>query len=215
VQQEFAYATQVMIHCRIMPVEREHLIRFFQPLVPYYYAREAFMTRVQAAKWKMLVYAQFVHFQAEKKPKVFDQVSARRFYNSFDALHAGANLSVTDERDRVYGILSLLKNVHDEIAVDYHKSALDVFRDVAALLLRKYNSLVFLSLAGIHQSGRRNDFPSWVPYPGKSNVALFQHHKSFEQLQQVLSHTPNTRAILPLITSDVMALQAHACALAG
>jgi hypothetical protein len=53
------------------------------------------------------------------------------------------------------------------------------------------------------------DIPSWVPYPGKGNIALLQHHKSFEQLQQVLSRTPSTPAIQPSITSDGRTLQAH------
>jgi hypothetical protein len=106
-------------------------------------------------------------------------------------------------------MLSLIREDHEDIAVDYHKPLVDVFLDVAALLLRKYQSLIFLSLGETRSLDPTTRIPSWVPYPYKGDFALRQHHKSFKSLQEVLSKITNVAAIQPSILSGGKILQVH------
>jgi hypothetical protein len=100
VQQEFEYASQVVIHCRDVAMEHEHFVRFFKTAVPWFYRKEADMDEEHARKWKKLVYSYFIHFRESKQSNASVAVNLRRFYNIYDALQSGVSLSVTDERDR-------------------------------------------------------------------------------------------------------------------
>jgi hypothetical protein len=79
-----------------------------------------------------------------------------------DVLHRSRNCSATDNRDKVYALLGLVKQeIAGAIAVDYSRSPPDVFTDVATYLLKEQGRMDVLSYA---VSTRINDtISTWVP----------------------------------------------------
>jgi hypothetical protein len=79
-------------------------------------------------------------------------------------LHMGALNNATDPRDKVYGMLGMLKafvplEVHLP-PVDYAKSLQDVFEEFAYHLMRTTGTLLPLEMI---QHASAEDLPSWVP----------------------------------------------------
>jgi hypothetical protein len=72
----------------------------------------------------------------------------------------------TDERDKVYAFLGLDDNTAEQLQADYTKSAKEIFRDAALLLIRC--DLVFNVLSHVNHNDEERlstseYWPSWVP----------------------------------------------------
>ena len=83
-------------------------------------------------------------------------------------LEAVRNLKATIASDRVYGVLGLLSDPAEiqGIQVDYTKSAVEVFTDLAVDYLQRRKSLAFLShciLSTCPSAVPKLPLPSWVP----------------------------------------------------
>jgi len=91
----------------------------------------------------------------------------------------GKNFAATDDRDVVYSLKGILRDL-DEINVDYNRSAVDLFEDVATKFIQESSSLDILAQASSqhrdsaqenlsdggkrHRVGtHRKGWPSWVP----------------------------------------------------
>jgi hypothetical protein len=78
-------------------------------------------------------------------------------------LHIAAFNDATDVRDKVYGMVALLDDVFDEVAVpkvDYSKPLARVFEEFAYCMVRTTNTLWPLELV---LRSKADDLPSWVP----------------------------------------------------
>ncbi|KAH7072421.1 heterokaryon incompatibility protein-domain-containing protein [Paraphoma chrysanthemicola] len=76
------------------------------------------------------------------------------------------NFQATDPRDKVYGLLGILRNpgVPLPITVDYNKSVVEVYTDVVWAAIEITNDLAILSSAnGYCPRASDGGFPSWVP----------------------------------------------------
>jgi hypothetical protein len=71
----------------------------------------------------------------------------------------------SDPRNKVYGLLVLLPSITQPILVDYTRSYVDVFMDVAMVTLFEGKNLNVLSHVSSQHAGWRNGFsgPSWLP----------------------------------------------------
>ncbi|KFY80806.1 hypothetical protein V499_00368 [Pseudogymnoascus sp. VKM F-103] len=102
----------------------------------------------------------------------------------------GKNFVATDDRDVVYSLKGILRDL-DEINVDYSRSAVDLFEDVATRFIQESGSLDILAQASSqhrdfthenvsnggkrHRVGaQRRGWPSWVPnFAAASNAPSF------------------------------------------
>lgn len=96
-------------------------------------------------------------------PVVLD-VNKRRVENGthplYDLLVNTRDSEATDERDKVYSILALSNERHEEaIQPDYSQSVEEVYTRLAKTLIMTSGSLDALGLAG---GARESDVPSWV-----------------------------------------------------
>lgn len=74
--------------------------------------------------------------------------------------------SATDTRDKVYGVLGLLKSGRDWFTVDYSKSLRDIFTEAAIYMLKRENRIRFLGNAGLMNFDPEQSletWPSWLP----------------------------------------------------
>lgn len=90
--------------------------------------------------------------------------------------------SATDDRDKVFDLLSLATDVGMEqgergtclpVRADYHLKTREVYTEVARSIITGYNSLSILTAAGLLREPVIHDLPSWVPdwsrrQPGKA-----------------------------------------------
>jgi hypothetical protein len=74
-----------------------------------------------------------------------------------------AGFGVTDDRDRVYGMLGISREEdRKEWKPDYNASVRKVYIDTARRLLGRKDSILILHRAGLGSS-QRLELPSWVP----------------------------------------------------
>lgn len=77
---------------------------------------------------------------------------------------AQAELQCSDDRDRVYGVLSLAENyLEGDIRINYSLSIAEVYTSVPEYVINKYNSLEFLTCASANTTPDQADLPTWVP----------------------------------------------------
>lgn len=78
-----------------------------------------------------------------------------------------AGLSMTDPRDRVYGILGITaEDDEHDVSLDYKASILSVYSQVFRIFLARYESLIFLCFnrdQGIDEISSGERFPTWMP----------------------------------------------------
>jgi hypothetical protein len=102
----------------------------------------------------------------------------------------GKNFAATDDRDVVYSLKGILKDL-DDINVDYNRSAVDLFEDIATKFIQESGSLDILAQASSqHRDSTRNNasnggkrhrvgtqrrgWPTWVPnFAAASNAPSF------------------------------------------
>lgn len=99
----------------------------------------------------------------------------------FNVLRRTAESECSDPRDHVYGVLGMTNanysfsrdhGMDPCLVVDYNKSVMEVFRDVARYIIRRDRYLTILLLGSKYGSSARSDFlPSWCPDWGQSSVA--------------------------------------------
>ncbi|KAI1283441.1 heterokaryon incompatibility protein-domain-containing protein [Xylaria sp. FL0933] len=77
------------------------------------------------------------------------------------------SLKCKDPRDKVFGILGLVRNTdHPLIHPDYNKTEIQVYKDVAKYVFTVENTsrkLLALPFAGVGHCRRLQELPSWVP----------------------------------------------------
>lgn len=105
----------------------------------------------------------------DEREQVMDNISYMRAYHRhrnytiLDTLHRGRDFHCADPRDHVYGLLGMpVSHGGYDIAADYSKSTLELFRDIVRLTLENRKSLDFLSYVQ-HQAADLDVFPSWIP----------------------------------------------------
>ncbi|OBT65440.1 hypothetical protein VE03_06067 [Pseudogymnoascus sp. 23342-1-I1] len=141
----------------------------------------------------------------EKNPTLVNQFDSSSFIYSnveeyrkllvmdSDRTSRRKNFVATDDRDVVYGLKGILRDL-DEINVDYSRSVVDLFEDVAIRFIQESGSLDILAQASSqHQdftqenvsnggkrhrvSAQRRGWPSWVP-----NFAVASNAPSFDSI---------------------------------
>ncbi|OBT52043.1 hypothetical protein VE04_07771 [Pseudogymnoascus sp. 24MN13] len=136
----------------------------------------------------------------EKNPTLVNQFDSGSFIDSnveeyrkllaMDSDRTRKNFVATDDRDVVYSLKGILRDL-DEINVDYSRSAVDLFEDVATRFIQESGSLDILAQASSqhrdfthenvsnggkrHRVGaQRRGWPSWVPnFAAASNAPSF------------------------------------------
>jgi hypothetical protein len=80
-----------------------------------------------------------------------------------DVLQRSRNCSATDTRDKVYALLGLVKqDISDAISVDYTRTPIDIFIDIAVYLLKDQGRTDVVLYAS-HLDPYKLQRPSWVP----------------------------------------------------
>lgn len=76
---------------------------------------------------------------------------------------AGARCS--DERDRIYGVLGLLREPYHDIGIipDYTRTVAEVYSDAARKQIVRSGELILLSQCELRENSRFSELPSWVP----------------------------------------------------
>lgn len=86
-------------------------------------------------------------------------------YNLRTAIHAAMRCQATDPRDKIYGVLGMVKSeVRNNMVVDYNKSEADVFQDAMEyLLVNEQDPLIYARFPILPSTQRHNpSMPSWV-----------------------------------------------------
>ena len=168
IQQEISNATSLTIQCR----------RVLIPILNWYHYIRIASERTEALDFNTPVWLDWLNIRPNLRlPKRFsflDSVShpVQGSTLSEDDLDLLAILSMsfklecTDDRDRLYGILSLARDYSEgDIPINYERSVPEIYTSFAKFMLQKYNSLNFLLYAGIswRDPSRARDVPTWVP----------------------------------------------------
>jgi Heterokaryon incompatibility protein (HET) len=81
-----------------------------------------------------------------------------------DLLSGGSIAVASDERDYIYGVLSMSTEVDDpELTPDYTIDSTKLFKRTAAVLLRKSELTEVLYCAGVGYRRKLENLPSWIP----------------------------------------------------
>ena len=158
VRQEVFAARQIMLQCG------RHTIPFSQ------FATEAIRKGQAGLSLNSL---QEIYGQIDMRPMTSDQSrhqaddlqQRQRVASKYlEVLRAGAAFGVTDDRDRVYGLVSmidnLVRNSYEPLRIDYSRDLSQVFQDVTKYLIKISNSLNVIEL--FRPDGRPANLPSWT-----------------------------------------------------
>jgi hypothetical protein len=105
------------------------------------------------------------------------------------------HLSVTDPRDRVYGMLGIATDCSlENVLVDYSLSAFEVYGEVFKHFIRVYDNLSFLCCAAITPLCREVNC-TWLPHPRARG-------SSFD----LLVHTRGAGSVISVVTSYIRPL---------
>jgi len=92
-----------------------------------------------------------------------DKVQTNKLSSFQETLVDMAGFGITDDRDRVYGMLGISREEdRKELKPDYEASVREVYVDTARRLLGRQDSILILHRAGLENS-ERLELPSWVP----------------------------------------------------
>lgn len=130
--------------------------------------------------------------------------------NILDILETFQANECSDDRDRIYAVLGLLRqspeNLRFEFAVDYRSSPEVIFTRFATQILREGKSLDLLAFAGAFRRGSENvqrlELPSWVP-----DWRLRTKSRPFIESGKPLLQTGNSESLLIDEESGILRLQ--------
>jgi hypothetical protein len=210
IQQEVAYAKELLIYCREIPVSHAILCWFFVVLEKYMDKYSPIMEHGEATRWRGLAVGSGP-FQKSKSASV---TNPRCYKNIYDSLHWTGHLKATDIRDRIYGLLALVEDDVEDIEVNYGLPVSEVYCQVVQVLIQKHHSLAFLNFAGLNVSPNDSDLPTWLPYPrGHSTGVLCsksdEGSSCFSWLQSLLADISHSTAVLPSLSTDHESLYVH------
>ena len=160
VQQEITYARKLIIHCRGNTISVESF-RHYQHLIDT-------MTDQSATDiyYRVLPKILQERFPRRCEDDVLKYTLTRRSIceTLLEALTRSRFLKAADPRDRVYGMLGLVKEIGDgDLRVDYELSVGEVYSDAIEFSLRQTQSLHFLAQATMADRNPDLALPSWVP----------------------------------------------------
>lgn len=115
----------------------------------------------------------FVKLISTRSTEVKGGISRSRSLTAL--LRTCTDFQATDERDKIFGLLSIVTHGSDFIP-DYSLSVRDVYVNVTKHIITSTKSLEILETAGIGMIKRRPDLPSWVPdfaFLGYGQLGLF------------------------------------------
>ena len=210
IQQEIAYAKELLIHCREIPLPHSILVWFFVVLEKYMDEYSPIMEHGEAGRWRGLAAGS----SSFKSNKSSSPTNHRCYKNIYDALDSTAHLKATDIRDRVYGLLALIEGDVEDIEVNYGLPVSEVYCQVVQILIQKHHSLAFLNLGGLNISPEHSNLPTWLPYPRGHGRGVYGSSSAkgpswFSWHQSLLSPIGHSSSISPHISIDHKRLCVH------
>lgn len=210
IQQEIAYAKELLIYCREIPVFHSILSWFFVVLEKYLEKYSPLMEHSEAVRWRGLG----VGSGPFKKRKSVSAANPRCYQSIYDALHWTSHLKATDIKDKIYGLLALIEDDVETIEVNYALSVSEVYCQVVQVLIQKHHSLAFLNFAGLNRSQTHFDLPTWLPYPRGHATGILTSNRDegsscFSWLQSLLTNISHSAAILPYVSTNHEYLYGH------
>lgn len=162
IQQEVTYAQNFIIHCR-----RKILITgsflHYERLLHTTRFRDQSAIEINYNVVPSLLSARFPPSDDGLLPGHYP--TKTRFYRTIiEVLSQCRSLEATDPRDRVYGVLSLVKDLNDrDVNINYELSVCEVYCNVIKFALRQTKSLSFLTDATLADRNPALCLPTWLP----------------------------------------------------
>lgn len=161
-QQEVTHAQNFVIHCRRNILSTSSFL---------HYERLMHTTSFRNQTEMEINYNVVPNLLSRRFPPSDDGLLPRhysmktRFYGTIvEALSRCRSLEATDPRDRVYGVLSLVKGLSDrDVIINYELSVCEVYCNVVKFALRQTKSLSFLTNATLVDRNPALCLPTWLP----------------------------------------------------
>jgi hypothetical protein len=150
-------ATEVMFMCGSRTIERGIVHRFFERLIA-----------LHATYRTLLLHSEDIKLYGDSVTLGNTYLRAHSWQplNLLQTIYITDKAIASDSRDKIYAVLGLSCDAQRLVAApDYSLSIEDFYKQFIVLIVKEYNSLEFLSIAGLPVYHRRKNLslPSWTP----------------------------------------------------
>jgi hypothetical protein len=163
--QEMVAATEVIFICGPRTVERDLVLRFFETLVA-----------LHDTYWTLLIHEEGIELYGDSITLGNTYLRAHSWdtHNLLQTIYTTGKSLASNSRDKIYAVLGLASDTRQLVrAPNYDLTVEEVYKQFVLSCVNEYQTLEFLSLAGLPVFPRRTDLslPTWIPDLDHRNAA--------------------------------------------